>query len=106
MDIVERLKKAAFDFPVIDERPDGLLLDAEKEIERLRDALRHAAAALDEASVDLGDWGTYADEYMQKKYDLRGDVEYYERAAALARELVTPNADVTGAAPNGKETKL
>ena len=61
------------------------------EIERLREALRHAAAALDEAAVDLGEWGAYADEYTRKKHALCDDVKYYERAASAARGMVTPN---------------
>lgn len=68
---------------------------AAREIEKLREALRHAAAELDEASVDIGDWGAYADEYTRKKFDLRGDVKYYERAASRARKSVTPNAKVS-----------
>ncbi len=69
-----------------------MLLAAADEIERLREALRHAAAALDEAAVDLGDWGAYADEYTRKKHALCDDVKYYERAASAARGMVTPNA--------------
>lgn len=75
----------------------AMLLAAADEIERLREALRHAAAVLDEAAVDLGDWGAYADEYTRKKHALCDDVKYYERAASAARGMVTPNAELRGA---------
>lgn len=50
-----------------------------QEIERLKGALREAAA-------DISDWGSYADEYFQKKHDLKGCVEQYLRLAEPPNE--------------------
>ena len=63
-------------------------------------ALRDAADWLHEAAIDIREWGCYASEYFQKKWNLDGNVqEYINRAATIRAALAatdTPIAYVTG----------
>jgi hypothetical protein len=40
---------------------------------------------LDEAAADIEDWGMYASEYLQKKWDLPDQVQDYKNRAAAIR---------------------
>jgi hypothetical protein len=40
---------------------------------------------LDEAAADIEDWGMYASEYLQKKWDLPDQVQDYKNRAATIR---------------------
>ena len=40
---------------------------------------------LDEAAADIEDWGMYASEYLQKKWDLSDQVQDYKNRAAAIR---------------------
>ena len=40
---------------------------------------------LDEAAADIEDWGMYASEYLQQKWDLPDQVQNYKNRAAAAR---------------------
>jgi hypothetical protein len=40
---------------------------------------------LDEAATDIEDWGMYASEYLQDKYDLQGQVQDYKNRALSVR---------------------
>jgi hypothetical protein len=40
---------------------------------------------LDEASADIEDWGMYASEYLQQKWDLPDQVQNYKNRAAAIR---------------------
>ncbi len=75
----------------------GLFKDFMPEIERLvalvradeRDAFskerQQYADWLDEAAADIEDWGMYASEYLQKKWDLPDQVQDYKNRAAAIR---------------------
>jgi hypothetical protein len=43
---------------------------------------------LDEAAADIEDWGMYASEYLQKKWDLPDQVQDYKNRAAAIRAKV------------------
>ena len=53
--------------------------EARAEIERLR-------AALIDAADSVEDWGAYAAEYFQEKWDLKGDIAAIRAAAVEGRE--------------------
>jgi hypothetical protein len=40
---------------------------------------------LDEAAADIEDWGMYASEYLQQKWDLPDQVQDYKNRAAAIR---------------------
>jgi hypothetical protein len=44
---------------------------------------------LDEAAADIEDWGMYASEYLQKKWDLPDQVQDYKNRAAAIRAKVS-----------------
>ena len=48
-------------------------IEAADEIERLR-------AKYEEAIIDIEEWGAYASEYFQKKWDLKGCIEQHRAA--------------------------
>lgn len=98
----EKMRRAAMD-EVVHRRPspthmgrttsliDGSPVPADQpeiyqsaEIERLRAALRIAAAELAEAAEDVQSWGDYAAAYFQDKHGLRANVEQYEQSAQAA----------------------
>ena len=78
----------------------GLFKDFMPEIERLvalvradeRDAFskerQQYADWLDEAAADIEDWGMYASEYLQKKWDLPDQVQDYKSRALAIRAKV------------------
>jgi hypothetical protein len=41
---------------------------------------------LDEAAADIEDWGMYASEYLQQKWDLPDQVQDYKNRAAAIRD--------------------
>ena len=41
---------------------------------------------LEEAVIDIQDWGQYAGDYFQKKHDLAGTISAYRLAIAARRE--------------------
>jgi len=43
---------------------------------------------LDEAAADIEDWGMYASEYLQKKWDLPDQVQDYKNRALAIRAKV------------------
>jgi hypothetical protein len=43
---------------------------------------------LDEAAADIEDWGMYASEYLQKKWDLPDQVQDYKNRALTIRAKV------------------
>jgi hypothetical protein len=45
---------------------------------------------LDEAAADIEDWGMYASEYLQKKWDLPDQVQDYKNRAAAIRARSCP----------------
>jgi hypothetical protein len=46
------------------------------------------ADLMDEAAVNVSDWGAYASEYFQDKWDLAGYVKkWQDRAAAIREEI-------------------
>ena len=45
---------------------------------------------LDEAAADIEDWGMYASEYLQKKWDLPDQVQDYKNRAAAIRARWKP----------------
>jgi hypothetical protein len=44
---------------------------------------------LDEAAADIEDWGMYASEYLQKKWDLPDQVQDYKNRALAIRAKVS-----------------
>lgn len=59
-----------------------------REIAKLREALREAAVALDQACEDVACWGSYAGEYFQDKHDLEGDLDRLAKQASAARRAL------------------
>ena len=79
-----------------------LFRDFMPEIHRLADLVRadereafnkerqQYADWLDEAAADIEDWGMYASEYLQEKWDLPGQVQDYKNRAATIRAKGQP----------------
>jgi hypothetical protein len=55
------------------------------ERETLNKERQQYADWLDEAAADIEDWGMYASEYLQKKWDLPDQVQDYKNRAAAIR---------------------
>jgi hypothetical protein len=75
-DVIERFK--AFEALV---RADAIA----DEREAFNKERQQYADWLDEAAADIEDWGMYASEYLQQKWDLPDQVQDYKNRAAAIR---------------------
>lgn len=67
----------------------GRLEEARKaEREAFNQERQQYADWLDEAAADIEDWGMYASEYLQQKWDLPDQVQDYKNRAAAIRAKV------------------
>ncbi|MFN7640699.1 MAG: hypothetical protein ACK5PR_03030 [bacterium] len=77
-DIVYDLE--GMDWDDIRERPSkaaALMEDAAAEITRLRARVAELEGALKDAAASVKEWGAYASQYLQDKWDLPGEVARY-----------------------------
>lgn len=62
----------------------GACGEAAAELRRLHEVNAELVSALNEAVMLIGDWGAYASEYFQAKYDLEGDIDRINAVIAKA----------------------
>ena len=59
------------------------------QVKDLAEALENAANALDSAAEDIANWGAYATEYFQEKWDLQTDIGCAQANARDARAALS-----------------
>ena len=65
----------AFGIPHWTGLPIALHVEAAAELRRLHEVNAELVGALEEAAENIAEWGAYASEYFQNKYDLQGDID-------------------------------
>jgi hypothetical protein len=52
----------------------------------IKEQRQEYADLMDEAAEDVAEWGSYADEYVQNKWNLEGTIQSWQDRAAAIRE--------------------
>ena len=68
------------------DKADERIDEQATEISRLRARVAELERALKDAAASVGEWGAYASQYLQEKWDLPGEVARYVAIAEGKKE--------------------